>query len=136
MKSFHLDREYRIIFEYFEYLDQIILIKLSGSNVQINLRINFHINFHTIFHITFHITFHTNFHIIFYNNSLYIFQSKYFKANFMFIYLSIHNFQLLAKSSKFFNTTNPCIPNFRILWIPRNFSRSCRVVQKPSFLSN
>ena len=95
MKSFHLDQENWIIF------DQIILIKLSGSNVQIN--------FHITFDITFHITFHTNFHIIFHINSLYIFQSKYFKANFMFIYLSIHNFQLLAKSSKFFNTTNPSV---------------------------
>ena len=122
MKSFHLDRENWIIFEYFEYLDQIIWITLSGSNVQINLHINFHINFHTTFHITFHITFHTNFHIIFHVNSLSIFQSKFFKANFMFIYLSIHNFQILAKSSKFFIQIHES-PTFA-LWIPRNFSRS------------
>ena len=32
VKSFHLDREYMDSFEYFEYLDQIIWIKLSGSN--------------------------------------------------------------------------------------------------------
>ena len=140
MKSFHLDRETsnhldQIIWIKLSgsiYLDQIIWIKLSESNY---LNQIIWIKLSGSIFISIFVSISTS---IFTSIFISIFQSKFFKGNLKFIYLvHIHNFQLLAKSSKFFNfgSMNPWIPNFHTLWIPRNFSRSkTKQTMRPSKL--